>query len=111
MHSFIYNHQGIHRVFISPGLVFFLVKRRRLESVEVSAAAAEREILMELFESTNGQNWKRGDNWGTGKPIRELKGVTVGTEGNVIGIDLGGNNLKGLLLCYCLFESTLTSML
>ena len=76
--------------------MFLLVKRRKVESDDGTAEAAQREILMEFFESTNGRNWSRSANWGTDEPLREWEGVNVNEKGNVIGIILASNALSGM---------------
>ena len=71
------------------------LKWRRLESNK-GTADAEREILMHLFEATNGRYWKSRVNWGTYKPLEEWQGIDVNREGKVIGIDLSDNQLVGM---------------
>jgi len=38
--------------------------------------AGDREILMELFDSTRGQHWIKSKNWGTEEPICSWHGIT-----------------------------------
>ena len=83
--------------------MFLLVKRRRVENVEGTDEAAVREILMELFESTDGYNWSRSANWGTDEPLREWEGVKVNEKGNLVEIILKNNNLAGMYVRCNLF--------
>ena len=54
-----------------------------------------KEALMDLFRSTNGEGWVRKDKWGTEAPLGDWSGVTVDTNGVVIGLDLNYMNLQG----------------
>ncbi len=64
--------------------------------------------LVALYNSTNGANWTRNDNWLSDQPIDTWFGVTVGNEGCVTRLELCqncyttfadrvGNNLNGIL--------------
>lgn len=54
-----------------------------------------RQFLMEIFEETNGHQWKNNTNWKSDAPIGEWYGVTTDAEGHVVAIDLSDNNLSG----------------
>jgi myosin heavy subunit/ribosomal protein L13E len=64
-----------------------------------------REVLLDLFDATQGKFWKIKMNWGTNRPLREWYGVTVELGANehghnietVVGLDLHDNNLCGEL--------------
>ena len=60
-----------------------------------SCGFAEREVLTNLYEATDGVNWANSEGWLTGAPLDEWYGVTTNTYGRVVGIDLVGNNLSG----------------
>ncbi len=75
---------------------------RILAAVEdISGAAAitvtliQRDALMKLFESLNGDGWNRKRNWGTGTALGEWVGVTTDEDGNVVGLSLERNSLNG----------------
>ena len=53
-----------------------------------------REALIQLYKSTNGDNWRRNDNWCSEKPITEWYGVSY-RYGYEFYIDLWDNNLTG----------------
>ncbi|CAM9883433.1 unnamed protein product, partial [Chrysoparadoxa australica] len=59
--------------------------------VKMQVEPDERAGLMSVFEATDGRQWKKNDGWGTTSP---LHGVTV-EGGNVVGLDLSDNRLKG----------------
>ena len=50
---------------------------------------------MDLYEATDGMNWRKAKNWGTKAPLGDWQGVTVDAKGDVIELDLGYNNLRG----------------
>ncbi|CAB9517379.1 Leucine rich repeat N-terminal domain [Seminavis robusta] len=54
----------------------------------------EREILVKLYESCNGAEWKIAKNWNSNTDVCEWHGIGC-KDGHVILINLGANNLKG----------------
>ena len=54
----------------------------------------EREALMALYHSTDGDHWTKNDNWGSNKPLSEWYGVSL-ESGCVYTIRLKDNNLNG----------------
>lgn len=59
------------------------------------AAPEERAALVALFETTNGANWKRKDNWLTESPISTWYGVSTDASGRVTELILSRNGLRG----------------
>lgn len=60
----------------------------------------DRAALIELYESTGGDNWKDRTNWCSDKPLNEWFGVKTNAAGRVIELDfmtgtLIGNGLTG----------------
>jgi len=60
----------------------------------------ERDMLIAFYESTNGDNWIRKDNWCTNKPISLWYGVetyyhAASMTNRVLSIKLPNNNLTG----------------
>ena len=53
-----------------------------------------KEALIKLYQSTNGDNWTRNDNWCSDKPITEWYGITKLGE-NQYTLLIFGNNLTG----------------
>ena len=62
---------------------------------ESSALAKERAALTALYNSLNGSQWTRKDNWLSDKPLNEWYGIGVDAQGHVIVINLPDNNLSG----------------
>ncbi|WP_430817784.1 T9SS type A sorting domain-containing protein [Carboxylicivirga sp. RSCT41] len=56
----------------------------------------EREALIALYNSTDGDNWESNTNWNTSTPVSEWFGITV-VNNHVTKIDLPSNFLKGTL--------------
>eukprot|EP01038_Epipyxis_sp_PR26KG_P005263 gene5263-7313_t len=57
----------------------------------------ERLALIDLFNSTNGSQWKNNNNWNTFQPISTWYGITTNKYGRVIKINLSSNHLYGSL--------------
>ena len=56
---------------------------------------ADREALIALYYSANGEEWDTP--WQSGAPMSEWQGVTVDSNGRVVELDLGRNDLRGHL--------------
>ena len=54
-----------------------------------------RDALIKLYQSTNGDNWKRNDNWCSDKPVTEWYGVDYDRYDERYTIHLQKNNLTG----------------
>ena len=52
--------------------------------------AADRAVLVALYETTNGPNWVNNDGWLTDAPLGEWHGVSVDAGGRVVGLNLPG---------------------
>lgn len=59
------------------------------------AASTDRDILVALYEATDGPNWTNDDNWLTDAPLGEWHGVHVNAAGRVTGLELADNRLSG----------------
>lgn len=55
----------------------------------------DRELLLELYNSTSGPNWKNSTNWGSVKQLSEWHGVIINNSGHVVGLHLQENGLVG----------------
>ena len=55
----------------------------------------DRDILVELYNTLDGDNWYRNANWLSTKPLREWQGVTNDATGRVDRLYLAGNRLSG----------------
>ena len=55
----------------------------------------DREILIALYNATDGDNWNNNTNWLSDKPLHEWYGITTDNRGRVIQIILHYNGLNG----------------
>ena len=58
-------------------------------------ALADRDVLVALYNATNGASWARNDNWLSDRPLGEWYGVTSDANGRVTELDLTQNGLSG----------------
>lgn len=58
--------------------------------------AADRDVLVALYNATNGANWTNETNWLSDSDLSTWHGVTVSNE-RVISLELANNNLMGEL--------------
>ena len=71
--------------------------------VEAAPAAADgfattggdRDVLVALYEATDGPNWTKNDNWLTDAPLDAWHGVWTDASGRVQGLSLNDNGLTG----------------
>ena len=61
------------------------------------AALTDRDILARLYHATGGANWRNNDNWLSDAPLEDWHGVGVDEDGRVTSLNLGYNNLKGVI--------------
>ena len=57
--------------------------------------AEQREVLIALYEATDGANWTNKENWLTDEPLGKWYGVTVDQTQRVVELVLPENNLSG----------------
>ena len=55
----------------------------------------DRDVLVAVFETTDGANWSRNDNWASDRPLGEWHGVETDDAGRIVALLLGSNNLRG----------------
>eukprot|EP00903_Cladosiphon_okamuranus_P021997 g20224.t1 len=58
-------------------------------------ASTDRDVLLVLYRSTDGPNWKDSTNWDTDAPLADWHGVVVNGPGRVVELCLISNNLRG----------------
>ena len=58
-------------------------------SVPTSSPITQRDILIDLYESTGGSNWLFNDNWLSSVNECEWYGVTCNEDGNLVNLFLG----------------------
>ena len=64
-------------------------------TVTPAPANIDRPALVALYNSTNGPNWRRSNNWLTDSPISTWYGVTLDNSGRVGELRLANNQLRG----------------
>ena len=55
----------------------------------------DRDLLVGLYEATDGANWINSDNWLTDAPLNAWHGVEVDGDGMVVALHLAENGLSG----------------
>ena len=55
----------------------------------------DRDVLVALYNATDGGNWRTGTNWLSQEPLGDWHGVTTNSDGRVTALKLNGNNLSG----------------
>ena len=58
-------------------------------------SVADRDVLVTLYNATDGLRWRNRTNWLSNQPMREWHGVTTGDEGRITELHLGNNQLSG----------------
>lgn len=92
---------GGRNISISRRSVFFSSHPRLSPSLSLCdsflqpSSAADREVLLALYRSTGGADWKNKRKWNTNAPLSKWNGVTVNDQGRVVELDLHDNNLRG----------------
>ena len=57
----------------------------------------DRQVLEAFYDATGGPRWENSTNWKTAVPLEQWHGVVTDEDGRVVGLELGGNGLKGSL--------------
>ncbi|CAM9738371.1 unnamed protein product [Pylaiella littoralis] len=60
-------------------------------------ATTDRDVLLVLYQETEGQSWHNNAGWGSDRPLDEWHGVTATSAGRVVALELRYNNLRGML--------------
>ena len=91
----VFANEGTYHAEIKSSLVDGLTLSTATKSLRVSSLERDKLVLLELFDSTNGTNWTRKENWSESNTLSsQWSGVTV-TDNRVVGLDLSNNNLSG----------------
>ena len=75
-------------------VISFLSMILLVSAIHAQVAPAERQALIDFYQSTNGEKWSHS--WDISKPVSEWEGVTV-ENNTVTGISLLFNNVTGTL--------------
>ena len=59
-------------------------------------APTDRDVLVALYNATDGPNWGNSSNWDTDTDLSEWYGVKLNGEGRVVELSLFGNNIRGI---------------
>ena len=78
---------------------------------DLQSTASDRDVLVRLYEATDGPNWTENENWLSDAPLGEWYGVGTDSEGRVTLIYLIDNNLTGVVPANLLSMDKLTSLL
>ena len=85
--------EGSATIFASAGSV----QGRAHIAVVNPVASPDREILVALYNATDGQNWGHAFNWLTDAPLGDWSGVETNALGRVTELNLPFNDLSGSL--------------
>lgn len=99
---------GTNSVYVTQGTHYYIMVHRVGVNLNSNIAItktddvpqAERNALIDLYNSTAGANWNRKTNWNTNSLVSSWEGVTtqnVGSTTRVTALDLQNNNLTGTL--------------
>ena len=81
------------------GLGLSVAEQRQSHPAGASAGTGltDRDILVALYNATDGDNWTDNTNWLGDEPLGDWHGVTTDADGQVTGLSLGRNNLTGAI--------------
>ena len=66
-------------------------------SVPVTVRNSDRDILVAIYNDTEGESWTNDTNWMSDASLERWYGVTVDSDGRVTALNLPNNNLRGSL--------------
>ena len=93
-----YDTLSTHRgVMISFVINDFDTKIDKLEQELEEAYIREKNALIALYNSLDGDHWNENTNWCSDKPVEEWYGVTVNNQGRVQELSLPDNHLVGVI--------------
>ena len=68
-----------------------------LDDCSVPESESDREVLVALYNATNGAQWDDNTNWLSDKPLYQWYGVAIDADGRVSSLELGYNQLSGTI--------------
>ncbi len=77
-------------------LVFLLFSCKNNSTGPEQSLAADRDVLVVLYNATDGANWTNRTNWLSDSDLSTWHGITISNE-QIISLDLANNNLTGEL--------------
>ncbi len=60
-------------------------------------ASTDRDALIALHRSLDGENWGKRNNWDTDAALSQWHGIEVNDRGRVVVLKLSSNNIGGTL--------------
>ena len=66
-------------------------------TVQIRVPSPDRDVLVMLYHSMGGSDWTYNTDWLTDKHVDDWYGVNTDEKGRVTSLNLGGNNLTGLI--------------
>ena len=66
-----------------------------LSTASSRTAFSEKDVLILLYQATNGDQWANNRNWQSSAPLGQWHGVITDSNGKVTNLKLGGNLLRG----------------
>ena len=92
---------GIYHFTATNNVVTGLILERNTITLTVTGdtcgvSEEEKQALIDLYNATDGPNWKNNTNWLTDAPVCDWHGVLV-DQGKVLSLSLNYNNLSGLI--------------
>ena len=91
------------------GLPISVAEQRQSHPAAVTGLT-DREILVALYNATDGANWTNSTDWLSDRPLDDWHGVTTDAEGRVTRLRLSSNNLAGTIPAELGNLSNLTSL-
>ncbi|CAB1109882.1 unnamed protein product [Ectocarpus sp. CCAP 1310/34] len=85
---------GNDRVQLFPATTA-LVQNCKEKAPHYTMAQPDRKALVALYNATGGAKWRNKRNWNTRAALSQWYGVEVDSQGRVVTLHLGGNNLQG----------------
>ena len=82
---------------VDNGMATITATAGNLTATATIIVVLDRAALVALYDATDGPKWTNGDNWRTNTPLREWHGVATNSRGQVVGLDLANNGLRGRL--------------
>ena len=65
------------------------------DNCPLADSQADQDVLVALYNTTDGVNWSDNSNWLSDRPMRDWYGVSINPEGRVSGLKLSYNDLSG----------------
>jgi Leucine-rich repeat (LRR) protein len=96
MYSFRATNNIINGLTLTRGVIELEVEASKPLDEQAGVTVAEKDALIDLYNTTGGVNWTNNANWLTDLPVEDWYGVSV-EDGHVVGLELTNNNLSGVI--------------